>query len=153
MTYGHIIIERPKVVIQLSIYDSVNNLSILSSEKYSNQFCTNPMTCPGPTHGYTNDEWLSLNHGLSLCHYCICWQVMSKLCSPQTAVTVLTTSSAADYKSPLVSSDLPLSFLRYLKSNKCSTQVICPPLEQPNIISGLSAQSMVVIEHYWKITN
>lgn len=67
-------------------------------------------------------------------------QVMSKLCSPLTAVTVLSASSIAEYKSPFVSSELPLSFLRCLKSSKCNIQFIYPPLEQPNIVSGLSAQ-------------
>lgn len=67
-------------------------------------------------------------------------QIFSRLCAASTTVTVLSTSSITEYRSPLPPNDLPPNFLRSLKTCAVPEPLAAPPLEQPNIVSGLPAQ-------------
>lgn len=61
--------------------------------------------------------------------------------SHDTHIQVLTTASNSEYKSILSPGDLPPNFLRALKTDIMNESPVCPYLEQPNTLSGLSAQS------------
>jgi len=68
-------------------------------------------------------------------------QVLSRLCATSTTVTVLSTSPITEFQSDLPPNDLPLNFIRSLKTCAVQEPLAVPPLEQPNIVSGLPAQS------------
>lgn len=54
-------------------------------------------------------------------------------------VTVLSDCSAAEYKTPDYLSGSSVPFLRSLRTGAHKGPVACPPLEQPNISTGLAA--------------
>ncbi|KAM9728992.1 proteasome assembly chaperone 1 [Menidia menidia] len=66
-------------------------------------------------------------------------KVLDSLQQRQLTVTVLADGSVADYKTADYLSGGAAPFLRCLRSGAFSPQPACPPLEQPNILTGLPA--------------
>eukprot|EP00106_Octopus_bimaculoides_P006883 XP_014774325.1 PREDICTED: proteasome assembly chaperone 1-like [Octopus bimaculoides] len=73
-----------------------------------------------------------------------CWvhQVFDSLQMNSTEVFVLTSAPASDFQTEASLSQLTVPFLRTLRSSStcCLQRPPCPYLEQPNLISSLSAQ-------------
>lgn len=56
-------------------------------------------------------------------------------------IAVMTTCSTANYSSEVPTSDLETPFLRALKTPKFVATPVCKIIEQPNMMTGLAAQS------------
>ena len=69
------------------------------------------------------------------------FQLFSKLNKENTYVAVLGTSPANDYKSETCPGDLQTPLLRALRTDPFKGTPLCPYLEQPNVLTGLPAQS------------
>ena len=69
------------------------------------------------------------------------FQLFSKLKKENTYVAVLGTSSANEYKSETCPGDLQTPLLRALRTDPFKGTPLCPYLEQPNVLTGLAAQS------------
>ncbi|KAH9519401.1 hypothetical protein Btru_075455 [Bulinus truncatus] len=64
----------------------------------------------------------------------------------QAVVTVLAASSTGSYCSETPSSHLETPFLRYLKTDSYDSQLVCPALEQPNMLTGFPAMLMTFFQ-------
>ena len=69
------------------------------------------------------------------------FQLFSKLKKENTYVAVLGTSPANEYKSETCPGDLQTPLLRALRTDPFKGTPLCPYLEQPNVVTGLAAQS------------
>ena len=69
------------------------------------------------------------------------FQLFSKLKKENTYVAVLGTSPANEYKSETCPGDLQTPLLRALRTDPFKGTPLCPYLEQPNVLTGLAAQS------------
>ncbi|XP_040194912.1 proteasome assembly chaperone 1 [Rana temporaria] len=71
-----------------------------------------------------------------------CEKVLGCLQKSSLKVTILSTCPVSDYKTPESTYNLPVPFLKALKTNHYTDGTPCDPLEQPNIVDGLPAAVM-----------
>ncbi|KAM5181276.1 proteasome assembly chaperone 1 [Mantella aurantiaca] len=71
-----------------------------------------------------------------------CEKVFGSLQKTNLRVTILSTCPVSDYKTPESTYNLPVPFLKTLKTNNYTDGTPCGPLEQPNIVDGLPAAVM-----------
>ncbi|CAI9564728.1 unnamed protein product [Staurois parvus] len=71
-----------------------------------------------------------------------CEKVLGCLQKSTLKVTILSTCSVSDYKTTESTYNLPVPFLKALKTNCYTDGTPCGPLEQPNIVDGLPAAVM-----------
>nr|DBA34521.1 TPA: hypothetical protein GDO54_002072 [Pyxicephalus adspersus] len=71
-----------------------------------------------------------------------CEKVLGCLQKTNLKVTILSTCPVSDYKTPESTYNLPVPFLKAVKTKHYTEGTPCGPLEQPNIVDGLPAAVM-----------
>ncbi|KAM4796941.1 proteasome assembly chaperone 1 [Rhinophrynus dorsalis] len=79
-----------------------------------------------------------------------CEKVFSCLQKSCLKVTILSTCPVSEYKTPESTYNLPVPFLKALKTKDYSGEVPCSLMEQPNIVDGLPAAVLTYCQ-VWKI--
>ncbi|XP_068122136.1 proteasome assembly chaperone 1 [Hyperolius riggenbachi] len=72
----------------------------------------------------------------------LCEKVLGCLQKTNLKVTILSTCPVSDYKTTESTYNLPVPFLKVLKTKHYTDGTPCSPLEQPNIVDGLPAAVM-----------
>ncbi|XP_052811054.1 proteasome assembly chaperone 1-like [Mya arenaria] len=66
--------------------------------------------------------------------------------SPSLYASILCSTMLSEYRSDVPVSELETPFLRALKTGRFAGTPVCPFLEQPNLLSGLAAQLLTVLQ-------
>ncbi|XP_063812646.1 proteasome assembly chaperone 1 [Pseudophryne corroboree] len=79
-----------------------------------------------------------------------CEKVLGCLQKSSLKVTVLSSCPVSDYRTPESTYNLPVPFLKVIKTKRYTDKTPCSPLEQPNIVDGLPAAVMTYCQ-VWEI--
>ncbi|XP_075053354.1 proteasome assembly chaperone 1 [Mixophyes fleayi] len=79
-----------------------------------------------------------------------CEKVLGCIQRSSLKVTILSTCPVSDYKTPDSTYNLPVPFLKAIKTKRYIDRTPCGPLEQPNIADGLPAAVMTYCQ-VWEI--
>ncbi|WAR07124.1 PSMG1-like protein [Mya arenaria] len=80
-------------------------------------------------------------------YLCLCkTDVSDEQYSPSLYASILCSTMLSEYRSDVPVSELETPFLRALKTGRFAGTPVCPFLEQPNLLSGLAAQLLTVLQ-------